>query len=329
MFCANCGKKIPDESLYCMFCGKSANPAEPIEPDSKKEPFENIEEEWEGRAVWEACRREQEQIQLELAMKDHFEPANAEIESEPIVETDLTPEIQDFSDFQLPIEEDFHLEEPNLPESEWDTLILSDCVGEEASSTQKVCKRCGKPLAQTSISDYCLDCLYSSDVLHPDVADFDSLPEEIDAPKLDLPEEPVPARKNRLLMIVLVIAAVLALGASAVFFISKYNGGSHASNAPSQSTMERKENNRNKAIESAHKMIREAAFAPDSIHFDSSSLECTVEAGDYTVTQQFERKNPQGEVVNASYTAILNLGGDTDYIPIMLKVDDSILFDHR
>ncbi len=364
MFCGNCGEKIPDESLYCMFCGK---PATPAQPDAEEEPLDSTEEEWDGRAIWEACRLEQQNKQFGLNMEEPLDSPEPEIlpevepqpEAEPQPEPSVIPElppepeiipelpsepdiIPEFSydPFTIPdfssepeldsIPEFLDEQEPDFPDSPYiDTSMQTDSSNEVDSASQKVCKRCGKPLSETSISEYCLDCLYSPDVLNPEKPEFDALPVELDAPKLDSPEKPIPPRKNRLIMILLITIAVLAVAASAVFLIPRLMKNNEKPNNPSQSTIQRQEENLNKAIGFAQEMVKEAAYAPDSIHFDASTAQCTVEAGDYTVTQQFERQTPQGEVVTATYTAILNLGGETGYIPIMLKVDESILFDYR
>lgn len=354
MFCGNCGEKIPDESLYCMFCGK---PATSAQPDAEEEPLDSTEEEWDGRVIWEACRREQQHEQFGLNMEEPLDIPEPEIlpaeqpqpQPETAPEPDIIPELPSEPDIikefsydpstipELPSEPELDSipefldeQEPDLPDlPEIDTPIQTDSAVEEDSAPQKVCKRCGKPLSQTSISEYCLDCLYSPDVLNPEESEFDALPAQLDAPKLDSPEKPIPPRKNRLFMILLITIAVLAVAASAVFLIPNVLKSHEKPNTPSQSTIQRQEENLNKAIGFAQEMVKEAAYAPDSIHFDASTAQCTVEAGDYTVTQQFERQTPQGEVVTATYTAILNLGGEKGYIPIMLKVDESILFDYR
>lgn len=271
MFCGNCGEKIPDESIYCMFCGA---PAKPAQPDSKAEP-RNSGGEWEGREVWEACRREQKQADFQQNMPHE----HTESQSQP----------------EIPV--------------------------------VKRCRHCGKELAETSISDYCLDCLYSADVMEAD--DGIPLPAEYDAPELDAPEPAVPRRHKKLLLFSASALILLALIAAVFVLLPKWTDRGEKPGGASQSASQRQDEYRQQAINFAHEMVKEAARAPDSVHFDAATVQCSVEAGDYTVVQQFEREDAQGQTVASTFTAILNLGGEKGYTPLMLQVDDMQLYDYR
>lgn len=302
MFCGNCGEKIPDKSIYCMFCGK---PAKPAQPDPEEETLGAAGDEWEGRAIWEACHREQQRKNLGFDAENPQDPPQEKPQKEPQEKPEPLPE---------------PAPEPPVPD---------DLPTEKEPTAQKFCKRCGKPLSENSISEYCLECLYSPDVLEPDDMGFDPLPAELDAPELDLPEAPIPPRKHRLLAIFVIAAAVLAVIASSILLLPKIKKNIGRQDVSSQSASQRQEEHNKDAVNFAHEMVKDAAYAPDSIHFETSTVNCSVEAGDYTVVEQFERQNAQGETITTTYTAILNLGGEKGYTPIFLQVDDAVLYDYR
>lgn len=273
MFCGNCGEKIPDESIYCMFCGA---PAKPAQPDSEAAPQDSGEE-WEGREVWEVCRQEQKRADFQQNM-----PRN---------QTEPQPPLQS----EMP--------------------------------AVKRCRRCGKELAETSISDYCLDCLYSADVM--EAGDIGPLPAEYDAPELDTPEIAAPRRHKKFLLFSILAIIFLTLVAAAFLLIPKWSERGEKPSGASQSASQRQDEYRQQAINFAHEMVKAAARAPDSVHFDAATVECSVEAGDYTVVQQFEREDAQGQMITSTYTAVLNLGGEKGYTSLMLQVDDAQLYDYR
>ena len=242
MFCGNCGEKIPDESIYCMFCGAPAKPAQPC-----PEP-QGSEDEWSGQSIWEACRRDQEHAD--------FEQNISQEQTEPLAPPPL--------------------EKPVI----------------------KCCRRCGKELAQTSISDYCLDCLYSADVMEAE--DIGPLPAEYDAPELDAPEPAASRRNKKILLFSLSAFFLLALICAAFLFLPKWADRGEKPAGSSQSASQRQDAYREQAINFAHEMVKAAARAPESVHFDASTAQCAVEAGDYTITQQFEREDAQGQMVTST-----------------------------
>jgi len=74
MFCINCGKKIPEESNFCPFCGtKLSDEPEPTHTEEKQEEIKKNSEIWDKFVEIYDSRGEEREKYLDLSSKELWE----------------------------------------------------------------------------------------------------------------------------------------------------------------------------------------------------------------------------------------------------------------
>lgn len=314
MFCPKCGKQIPDDSSFCMFCGRSIPQVFPAETPAEREPYQ------------------------QPAAQKPFQASPAPFgDSEPFLEEDL------------PFEEDYYVDPPVepetfVPEDLPDDLELPDAGFHGA----RRCTLCGRDLPVSNVTGVCVTCTNNrsfvpaaGETFQLDLDLDDEYPEEYrENSKRSKPEkkqknaakqtEKRQKPKRRFPLIPILIAALLT-AALACFAAYYFNNGSGAPVSGSSEGKEPLSNEAKEAAAFAQTMVKEKAANPASVHFDARSLKASEKKGVWTVQQSFERLAPNGETAQSSYTAVLSADASAagGYKPLMLQVDDAVLYDYR
>ncbi|HIX65794.1 MAG TPA: zinc ribbon domain-containing protein [Candidatus Anaerotruncus excrementipullorum] len=197
----------------------------------------------------------------------------------------------------------------------------------EGQRQERFCILCGRLLPEGSASDVCEHCLHG-DATAPDAtAPLEGIPIP------DLPEEPEEAaprpRHGQLFWVGVVAAVLLALTAACAgifLFLRQQDpqAGQPSSSSQAPSPQE------DYAVTCAQEMVRNAAYDPSSVHYEAATLQVAEENGVYTVQQTFERTVATGETVESVYIARLTLQEPfpSGYTPLVLQVDDMVLYDY-
>lgn len=306
MFCKNCGKQIPPESIYCMHC---------------------------GAPVFSGGREAQEQTAQEQVKT----PKSVPLRVRPV-----------------------RTQEPPLRrfEEEPEELVR---IHEPERHDASVCRVCGSRLPEGSKDDICESCMiiqqafsvpdpqpepepvYSEPVLPPRRKNFQldlDLDSEFGPASYENAEsaplvkaDPIAARRRHPRWLIPALAAALVLLVAGIIMVFRFvqpedkpahsAGAGQTSSAPSAKDLE--------AADYAQEMVIEAARDPSSVHFEQSTLDVEAVSGKYTVTQEFERSGTDGNPVTATYLAVLTLepANGKSYTPLLLKVDDKLLYDYQ
>lgn len=305
MFCPKCGKPIPDDSSFCMFCGKSIPQIRPApSPELRPEPFDA------------PIPAEAPPDPFGDDLPDDFDDEPEEFYPEPLVEPEtFSPELA--------------LDELDLPE------IFDDAP--------RRCTLCGRELPETNTTGLCVTCTSNRSFVpsaEPDRFELDldldaDYPEEFRDTKGPGPEKKrknrAPAQHKRKVPLLPVLIAALAMAALACFafyFLKTDAPGGTDQPGASVTTPNARER---EAISYAQSMVKAKAANPSSVHFDAQSLTAAEKDGVWTVKQSFERLAPDGQMAQSSYTAMLTLdeSAPEGYKALMLQVDDATLYDYR
>lgn len=298
MFCLKCGKEIPEESVYCLFCGiklPALPPQSPASPPAEPLPIDPVPK---------------------------TQPVNLDI--------------WDDSDFELPtFADDDELEptEPIPPKQH-----CAACGRElPATSISDLCITCLNNRSFVASSPESEESLPDDDPRDDSPAnsrksfqlDLD-LDAEYPSAFSEPPQQPS-VKKTGLLQkkwfwIALIITLAVA-GLALIFvpaFISDSDGsGANSSQSPGASNMERK------VTSYAREITKNACANPDSVSFHKDA-KLEQNDGVWTVTETFDRNSRQGEFVTTTYRAVLRLDStqSSGYVAILLQIDDTIMFDY-
>lgn len=189
-------------------------------------------------------------------------------------------------------------------------VMLPDIDGHFSTpSASGKCRKCGCKLPASSLSDLCAACLLDTD-FSADIIPLDTPPQKRRPPRWIL----------FLMIAVVALAGILLVIPPLLEFIGGF------SNASQESSEEE-----HFAATYAHEMVRDAAYAPASVHFKDSTLHIKQGDKQYTITQSFERDTAAEQAVPSVYTVILTLNEDpsSGYTPLLLQIDDDVILDHR
>ncbi|MGI5967640.1 MULTISPECIES: zinc-ribbon domain-containing protein [Anaerotruncus] len=332
MTCPKCGKSIPDESSFCMHCGSLIDPLDAIEQlENPKRHCAICGCELPETSIADVC--------VGCLYQRDFKSSD---DAEP--ETDGPsgpPKAAAFSISSSGLESDF------VPDFDLDDLPPVPGDSEELSSASSVFPTGGPaPFATDEPAAFRADepvtfqasesAVRSSDLFSPskpftvhiDDADYYEQPVPQQNKDEKQPKEPnSPSRRSPKWLVILGVMLILA--AACVVIVPRllpaagFLPGLSDAGKPSSEQDEQ-------AVVYAHEMVKAAAFSPQSVHFDQKSLEMTHNGDIYTFTQRFERLTASGENAASVFTAVLRIETSTQgYVPLMLQVDDSILYDYR
>lgn len=334
MYCPMCGKVIPDESVFCMHCGR-AIPAIPQDPPGQ------------------AFHQKSDTVELPL-------PGQAAVHSHPFEEPACTPELPDDTTFNGFEQLDAMFNEPEAfeealpidPFDEADPFEEPDLFAEDLNAFDplplpneaRCCTICGRELPQSSISDICITCLNNRSIVPDKAGDSkpftlnldldDEYPEEYRDLNTTIPHAKKPVLKKRFSLRLLMLPPILlALALGGWYLVSSLS--SQKPQAPvspgSSSAASVLPDLEKSAVYFAQDMVKAKAANPDSVHFDKSSLKVNQDGEEWTVSQTFDRLTPSGETANSSYTALFsqNKNAEEGFQPLMLQVDGKVLYDNR
>lgn len=312
MFCPKCGKQIPDDSSFCMFCGRSIPQVFPVRTSLEQEPYQKA-----------------------AAPKPFQTPPAPFGDSES------------FLDEELPFEEDY-VDPPVEPETFVPEELPDDLeLPDEDFHAPCRCTLCGRDLPASNVTGICVTCtnnrsfVPAAETFQLDLDLDDEYPEEYrENGKRSKPEKKrakaakqvekreKPKRRFPLLPILIAALLVAALGCFGAYYL---NNGGGAPTGTSSAAKEPLSDEARAAAAYAQTMVKEKAANPSSVHFDTRSLAVSQKKGVWTVEQSFERLAPSGETAQSSYTAVLSADASAagGYKPLMLKVDDAVLYDYR
>ena len=155
MICKHCGKEIPDESLFCGYCGNKVEEEIPAEEENvvqsgiqeeteAEEPAADVTEEIQ---IPEEIREEAAEEALEEILEDACEeeilPSEEVINPEPLIEEEeessikltLEPELEEISDAEI-IEPEPVIEMQPEPLTEAETEPVAETVPEPAAEAE-------------------------------------------------------------------------------------------------------------------------------------------------------------------------------------------------
>lgn len=305
MFCPKCGKPIPENSAFCMFCGNSIPQGfqekpvtEPV-PEIPPEPFP-------------------------APSQDPLESSFYNIEPpSPFYGTE--PSDSPFYDAPPVQPETFEPEKPPKVPASYQRI--------------RHCSLCGRELPASNETGICVTCTNNRSFTPEPITDNFQLDLDLDAeyPEAyrDNPQKTEKQRdtvkQKRRFPFIIALAAVLLVGALACFaaasLMKKPSDGSSGSQGSSAVTAAQEK----EVASYAQNMVKSKAANPSSVHFQARSLSVSEKDGLWTVQQSFERMAPTGEMTQSTYTALLQLDENAadGYRPLMLQVDGSTLYDYR
>lgn len=302
MYCPRCGKKIPDQSIFCMFCGTSIPKVEDESPPLPATPPPAAPQ---RRCA--VCGR----LLPETSISDVCVTClyNRNFVAQPVSEPEPAP-AQKTEDA---IEEDIF------------KSAYTASLGESHPSARK----------HFNIKFDDADTI-------GEIEDEDTIEDGLeDAIEED---EPVKPRKTMLskqktikIVLLSVIGVFVVSGIFLLFstlfteFTSGYTPPRNNSSSSDSAQSNAPQIDRALFL-AAQQMVREKAYSPDSVHFETRTLEAQEESpGIFTVSQEFERLTPSGETQASNYIAILQEDSslESGYKPLMLQVDGTILYDYR
>lgn len=310
MFCPKCGKPIPENSAFCMFCGNS------IPQGFHQEPI--------------------------------IEPA-PEIPSEPFAEPSPEPLESPFYNAEPPSpfygtepsDSPFYDAPPAQPETFEPGRAFSEKPSDSSAPYIKIrhCSLCGRELPASNQTGICVTCTNNRSFTPEPLTDNFQLDLDLDAEypeayrdkpqKIEKQRESITQKRRFPLLIAL--AAVLLAGALACFAVASLMKKPSGSSSSSQGTSAVTSAQEKEVASYAQSMVKSKAANPSSVHFQARSLSVSEKDGLWTVQQSFERMAPTGEMTESTYTALLQLDENAadGYRPLMLQVDGSTLYDYR
>lgn len=305
MFCPKCGKPIPENSAFCMFCGNS------IPQEFQKEPMTAPAPEILSDPIPEPSRESPESPFYNI------EPPS------PFYGTE--PSDSPFYDAPPAQPETFELEKPLETPAPYQRI--------------RHCSLCGRELPASNQTGICVTCTNNRSFTPEPLNDNFQLDLDLDAeyPEAyrDKPQKIENQRdvtwKKRRFPLVMILAAVLLVGAMACFVVASLMKSPSGTPSSSQGGSAVTSAQEKEVASYAQNMVKSKAANPSSVHFQARSLSVSEKDGLWTVQQSFERMAPTGEMTESTYTALLQLDENAadGYRPLMLQVDGSTLYDYR
>lgn len=324
MFCLKCGKQIPDNSVYCLYCGTKLPLLEP-----------------ETRSAWD------------------IRPRTAHVHTPP--EPDLPAPVSDFAKASPAVSTVAEKDTSSLlaPDTtvELPVLELRRCsvCGRELPETSisELCVTClnNRSFVATELPDELFETLFPEEQKLSESAaqETDSSPASTAAyaapqptPKPDFRldidldgeyptayAEPAPKPKReiknpkKLAILIFIVSAALLVGGAAIAIPYLFPDTTGGSSATSQSNVDRK------AVSYAHEMLKQSCANPDSVAFHKDVKSEEID-GVWSITETFDRTSKQGEFTTTTYTALLRLDSEqsSGYVPVKLRIDDTVMYDH-
>lgn len=299
MYCPRCGKKIPDQSIFCMFCGTSIPEVEEELPRPIKQPPAAPQRRCSvcGRPLPETSISD---VCVTCLYNRNFvaqpasepKPAPAH-KTEDAIEEDIFKSAYTASlgESRPPVRKHFNIQFDD-----------ADKVGEIEDIIQ------------------------------------DGLEDAIEEDEPVKPRKTMLSKQKTMKIVLLSVIGVFVISGIFLLFstlFTEFTSGytpPRNSSSSSDGTQSNEPQIDRALFLAAQQMVREKAYSPDSVHFETRTLEVQEESpGVFTVSQEFERLTPSGETQASNYIAVLqeDSSQESGYKPLMLQVDGKILYDYR
>lgn len=323
MYCPKCGKKIPDNSIFCMFCGEQLTAPDNVR-DIEAPVYEQI---YAGtpkppQRVCEVCGRALPDTSVaDVCVTCLY---NRNFVAQPLVEQ---PE-RTAADSSAGDEHGGALPEPQAGARAFGTFhITLPPEGEDypaESQNERVVPQDNEQYDGEQ-HDY---------EQHNDEQD-----ESADDDTIDVAYHIRAFFSKKRTLKIAVAAVVCVFVITGVFLLfstlfTEFTAGMFNSAPPSkaQSSSTADVEYDERISSTAQDMVRALAYSPDSVHFDTRTMAIEeTEQGIFSVSQSFERLAPSGETKTSIYTAIMreDSAAESGYEPLMLKIDGKVLYDYR
>lgn len=302
MYCPRCGKKIPDQSIFCMFCGTSI-----LKVEEESPPLPVTPQPAAPLRRCTVCGRPLPETSISdvcvtcLYNRNFVAQPASEPESAPAQKTEDA------------IEEDIF------------KSAYTASLGES------------HPPARKHFNIQFDDADTIGEIEDEDIIE-DGLEDAIEEDEPVKPRKTMLSKQKTLKIVLLSVIGVFVVSGIFLLFSTLFTEFTSGYTPPrnnsssSDSTQSNAPQIDRALFLAAQQMVREKAYSPDSVHFETRTLEVQEESpGVFTVSQEFERLTPSGETQASNYIAVLQEDSslESGYKPLMLQVDGTVLYDYR